>query len=582
MKKIQFRSGLFLLFSITFLLISWGMVLPSQAHWADLATAEITIGQTSTEMLLTIPTGLVAEADEDKNGNLSSTEIDRHQEQLTNLLGQKIQLVDRHNQRGVLQISTVPVTTSINSNNVSSNASSNVSSNTDARSSLNLVYSWKQAIEGVKIHYELFAPDAPAARCITTIHYGKTVKNVIFSPENREFSSLPNSPLNLSGGFWVTIVGAFLWGAAHAMSPGHGKTLVGAYLMGEKATARHALFLGLTTTITHTLGVFTLGGITLLASKAFLPEQLFPWMSLVSGLLVVAIGTNLLIKRLQKPTHFPHGQLLKNPREQNYSYHLSDRLINHPINHYYSDHHDHENDDQGHNYHSHNHLDLHSHRNTHPDINTDSNPNSHSNTTIHTPSDSSHNHSNASHIHATHSHSSHSHASDGHGSHSHASDNHGSHSHGSHTHGSHTHASHTHAHTHTHGSHSHSHLPPEDLAIGWRSLMALGISGGLIPCPSALFLLLSSIALGQVGYGLVLVLAFSLGLASLLTGLGLLLIYSKQLFIKLSIEKWIEKKASGLGWIMQLIPIGTAMIITFIGLVLSVQSLSEIGIIKFS
>ena len=66
----------------------------------------------------------------------------------------------------------------------------------------------------------------------------------------------------------------------HAMSPGHGKTVVGAYLVGSRGTVKHAAFLGLTVTITHTLGVFALGLITLFASNYILPEKLIPFLSL--------------------------------------------------------------------------------------------------------------------------------------------------------------------------------------------------------------------------------------------------------------------------------------------------------------
>ena len=66
------------------------------------------------------------------------------------------------------------------------------------------------------------------------------------------------------------------------MTPGHGKTLVAAYLVGSRGTARHAAFLGLTTTITHTAGVFALGLVTLLASEFIVPEQLYPWLSFLS------------------------------------------------------------------------------------------------------------------------------------------------------------------------------------------------------------------------------------------------------------------------------------------------------------
>ncbi|MGH8403305.1 MAG: hypothetical protein ACRESO_07895, partial [Gammaproteobacteria bacterium] len=82
---------------------------------------------------------------------------------------------------------------------------------------------------------------------------------------------------------------AMFLGALHAFSPGHGKTVVGAYLIGSRGTARHAVFLGLTVTITHTMGVFAVGLATLFASQFIVPEKLFPILSLVSGLLVVGI-----------------------------------------------------------------------------------------------------------------------------------------------------------------------------------------------------------------------------------------------------------------------------------------------------
>ena len=61
---------------------------------------------------------------------------------------------------------------------------------------------------------------------------------------------------------------SFAWGAMHALTPGHGKTIVGAYLVGSRGTVRHALFLGLTTTITHTAGVLALGLVTLFAAQS--------------------------------------------------------------------------------------------------------------------------------------------------------------------------------------------------------------------------------------------------------------------------------------------------------------------------
>src|SRR5262249_29266423 len=100
----------------------------------------------------------------------------------------------------------------------------------------------------------------------------------------------------LSSGLVLTslLVAAAL-GALHALSPGHGKTVVGAYLVGARGTARHALFLGLVVTATHTLGVYALGLVTLTASRYVVPERLFPWLSALSGLMVLGIGASLVV-----------------------------------------------------------------------------------------------------------------------------------------------------------------------------------------------------------------------------------------------------------------------------------------------
>jgi len=97
-------------------------------------------------------------------------------------------------------------------------------------------------------------------------------------------------------GFWViaaSVGAALFWGMAHALSPGHGKTIVTAYLVGQRGTPRHAALLGLIVTATHTIGVFALGAVTLLLSQFIVPEQLYPWLNLVSGLLVVGLPLQL-------------------------------------------------------------------------------------------------------------------------------------------------------------------------------------------------------------------------------------------------------------------------------------------------
>lgn len=197
---------------------------------------------------------------------------------------------------------------------------------------------------------------------------------------------------------------AFLWGGAHALTPGHGKTVVGAYLVGSKGTPQQAIWLGLTTTIAHTSSVFILGLIALVASQFLITESLYPWLSLISGGLIVGVGLMLFRRRIRDLDHHSH--------------------------HHHTDH-------------------------SHPD-----------------------------HLHPDHHH-----------------------------------------HHHGHHDHEHHHSDPDQ--ISWLSLLGIGISGGLLPCPSALLVMLGSITLGRIGFGFALVLAFSLGLAMVLTGVGLLFIYAR-------------------------------------------------------
>ena len=104
----------------------------------------------------------------------------------------------------------------------------------------------------------------------------------------------------------LLLITAFGWGAVHALSPGHGKTMVAAYLVGTRGTARHAVLLGATVTVTHTIGVFALGFVALALSQYVLPEQLYPWLNLLSGALVVIVGVSVLRGRLRKRHHHHH------------------------------------------------------------------------------------------------------------------------------------------------------------------------------------------------------------------------------------------------------------------------------------
>jgi ABC-type nickel/cobalt efflux system permease component RcnA len=263
------------------------------------------------------------------------------------------------------------------------------------------------------------------------------------------FAELVTLPTLGLGALLITLLAAFGWGALHAFTPGHGKTVVAAYLVGSRGTVPHALFLGVTTTVTHTAGVFVFGLLTLFASQFILPEQLYPWLGVASGALVVAIGLSLFRARLlslfQPHQHHDHG---------------------------------------------------HSHDDEHP---------------------------------------------------------------------------HDHEHEHDH-THTHPHLPPgaDGAPITWRGLLALGISGGLLPCPSALVVMLSAIAFQRIGFGLVLIVAFSLGLASVLTAIGILFVHAGRLFGRIPLG----------GRLAQAVPVLSALFITAAGVFITFEALIQAGVLR--
>lgn len=261
----------------------------------------------------------------------------------------------------------------------------------------------------------------------------------------------------------ILILTALLWGAGHALTPGHGKTIVAAYLVGTRGTVRHAAILGLTVTLTHTAGVFALGMVTLFLSRYILPELLYPWLSVASGLLVLAVGSSLLYRRLRREPWIS-----------------SETPESHT-------HHQHAHGDREHTHHSNEHH---------------------------------HEHGNS---------------------------------------------------RHTHHHHMHSHLPPGagGSKMTMRGLLTLGVSGGLLPCPAALVLLLSAISLDQLGFGMILVIAFSTGLAIVLSAIGVLMIYAKKVFERFSFEARMP----------HLLPVASALTISILGVLIVLGALREVGIV---
>jgi len=327
--------------------------------------------------------------------------------------------------------------------------------------------------------------------CGTLQAPGSEVPAVTWAQQrNDPFAYLLNEK-NIPIAFMLLI--AFGMGAAHAMSPGHGKTVVAAYLVGTRGTALHAGILGLTVTISHTIGVIMLGIIVLSFSQYILPETVFPILSLVSGLLITLVGVLLFFQRLR--------------------YWRSTRAAAIANGHTHA---------PGHN-HDHDHDHDHSHE---------------------------------------HGHEHHDHSYDSAHSHSHHEQDHDH--------------DHDHLHDasvqHKHGlfGKPHTHLPADGEKVTMGSLLTLGITGGIIPCPSALVVLLVAINTNQVALGLLLIVAFSLGLASVLTALGLAVVYGKGLLRRIKLDG--AKLRTGA--ILGRLPMASALAVSCLGLLIAFSSIT--------
>jgi nickel/cobalt transporter (NicO) family protein len=247
------------------------------------------------------------------------------------------------------------------------------------------------------------------------------------------FTALVGERSRSAGFAVVAILLAVGLGGAHALAPGHGKTVMAAYLVGLRGTLRQAVTIGATVTVTHTAGVLVLG-LVLSTTRAVASERVYPWLGLASGLLLAAVGVGLLVRARTGHDH-PHG------------------------------------------------------------------------------------------------------------------------------HG------HDHTHDHDHGQHRHAAGPPLDR----RGLVALGLAGGLVPSPSAVVVLLGGIAIGRAWFGVALVLAYGLGMAATLTGIGLLLARLRNRMDRLRLPG--GSLAARLG---RLLPAVTASVIVLVGLGLAIQGAARI------
>ena len=172
--------------------ICWGLGLlmvlslatPSQAHWADLAVADIQIRERDVDLNLTIPTGLIAQFDDDKNQQLSELEITTHQKELQEFLGKKVKLTAAGVQSETLVIKPT----------IAKKISSNLVATPDTHSSLLLQYHWTEPIEQLQIHYDLFVPGVNTARCLAQVFRNGRVDNLVFTPDSQN-AALIDAPI---------------------------------------------------------------------------------------------------------------------------------------------------------------------------------------------------------------------------------------------------------------------------------------------------------------------------------------------------------------------------------------------------
>ena len=255
----------------------------------------------------------------------------------------------------------------------------------------------------------------------------------------------------------VSILTAAALGAGHALTPGHGKTLMAAYLVGTRGTPLHAAGLGLSVTVSHTIGILVLAGLVVGAQGLLPPDLVVRSAPVVAAVSIVAIGGWMLFGEGRR-----RWRLRTAAREP-------------AIAHAHDEEHAHE-------HHRHD-LDA-----TAPG-------------------------------------------------------------------------------EHSHGGARHSHLPPAGATISWRSLFLLGLAGGLIPSASALLILLGSIAAGRPAFGIVLVVAFGLGMALVMSGIGLAMVLARGRLDRV-------ETATPLGRMSTYLPLVASFLVFGLGLYLTFQAVA--------
>jgi hydrogenase/urease accessory protein HupE len=183
------------------LLLSLGFSIPTFAHWADLAVAEILVKDLQTEITLTFPTNLVTVADDNRDGKLSDNEVSNHKNELEQFLSERIRLTNEIGENGSLAVALSNTT----------NLPKNLQTNNNTHSTLALTYTWLKPVSQLNINYNLFVPNVSTARCLATVIHKEKTQNLVFTPEKREFALLENS-------VWQQISSFLLLGVEHILT----------------------------------------------------------------------------------------------------------------------------------------------------------------------------------------------------------------------------------------------------------------------------------------------------------------------------------------------------------------------------
>ncbi len=338
----------------------------------------------------------------------------------------------------------------------------------------------------------------------------------------------------------VTLL-AFTWGAAHALMPGHAKTVVAAYLISQRGTYWHAVLLALIVTVTHTALVVILG-LVIWGYQQTHPDlgpSLQLWLGAISGILVAGMGAVLVWRAVT-------GRIARHHHDHDHPHHDDDRplwkkLFTHSHPHLPAHAHAH---DHHHEHHDHDHAHGHHHEHHHHD----------------------HGHTH-SHAHDHHHHHDPSHA------HHHAHDHEHDHPH-PHDHG-HPHPhDHDHDHVHEYAPVRHRHADPTD-ALSFKTLLVLGVTGGIVPCPTATIIMLLGIGAGVVAGALYAIGIFSLGLALTLMTIGFLALSSRRFAARVLSDAQHEGELSGTGrrLLLQAVPALSGTVVVALGLAIAANYL---------